>query len=178
MRQIREVIPVNDLPVIFLTAKNQVADLIQSFEVGANDYLSKPVAKHELLSRVKTHLKLLDINRNLENKVAQRTADLEQATKAKSDFLAKMSHEIRTPMNAVIGLSRLALKTKLDPRQKDYIEKVVDAGEALLALINDILDFSKIEAGKLNIERNPVQTGYPGATLHQLECHERPRQRA
>ncbi|NQZ12192.1 MAG: response regulator, partial [Algicola sp.] len=69
-----------------------------------------------------------------------------------SDFLAKMSHEIRTPMNAVIGLSRLALKTTLNARQQDYIEKVVDAGEALLGLINDILDFSKIEAGKLSIE--------------------------
>ena len=151
-QKLREQWPVYDLPIIFLTAKNQVADLVQSFEVGANDYLSKPIAKHELLTRVKTHLKLLDVHRNLENKVAQRTKALEQATQAKSDFLAKMSHEIRTPMNAVIGLSRLTLKTQLDPQQKDYVEKVVDAGEALLGLINDILDFSKIEAGKLTIE--------------------------
>ena len=149
---LRENHPVHDLPVIFLTAKNQVADLVQSFAVGANDYLSKPVSKHELLTRVETHLKLLDVNRNLENKVAERTAALEHATQAKSEFLAKMSHEIRTPMNAVIGLSRLALKTRLDAIQRDYIEKVMDAGEALLGLINDILDFSKIEAGKLTIE--------------------------
>ncbi|MCJ8273032.1 MAG: response regulator, partial [Psychrosphaera sp.] len=151
-KKLREIYPVNDLPVIFLTAKNQVADLVQSFAVGANDYLSKPVSKYELLTRVETHLKLLDINRNLENKVAERTAELEQATQAKSDFLAKMSHEIRTPINAVIGLSRLTLKTKLDHQQRDYVEKVVDAGAALLGLINDILDFSKIEAGKLTIE--------------------------
>jgi signal transduction histidine kinase/HPt (histidine-containing phosphotransfer) domain-containing protein len=151
-KKLREIYPVNDLPVIFLTAKNQVADLVQSFAVGANDYLSKPVSKHELLTRVETHLKLLDINRNLENKVAERTEALERATQAKSDFLAKMSHEIRTPINAVIGLSRLALKTKLDHQQRDYVEKIVDAGAALLGLINDILDFSKIEAGKLTIE--------------------------
>ena len=149
---LRETHPVHDLPVIFLTAKNQVADLVQSFAVGANDYLSKPVSKNELLTRVETHLKLLDVNRNLENKVAERTAALEHATQAKSEFLAKMSHEIRTPMNAVIGLSRLALKTRLDAIQRDYIEKVMEAGEALLGLINDILDFSKIEAGKLTIE--------------------------
>ena len=77
-RKIREMYPIHELPVIFLTAKNQVADLVESFEVGANDYLSKPVVKHELLSRVATHLQLLDINRNLEERVKDRTGELEQ----------------------------------------------------------------------------------------------------
>ncbi len=70
-----------DLPVIFLTAKNQVTDLVTAFEVGGNDFLSKPVAKEELLSRVTTHLQLLDTNRNLENKVSERTEELNNRNK-------------------------------------------------------------------------------------------------
>ncbi|MES2992884.1 MAG: response regulator [Pseudomonadota bacterium] len=76
----------------------------------------------------------------------------ELANEAKSEFLANMSHEIRTPMNAILGLSKLTLDGPLDPRQKNYIEKVLSSARMLLRIINDILDYSKVEAGKLDIE--------------------------
>lgn len=80
------------------------------------------------------------------------TQDLQKATKAKSDFLARMSHEIRTPLNAIIGLTKLSQRAAEDKEQQTNLIQIEGASQTLLSIINDILDFSKIEAGKLDIE--------------------------
>ena len=77
----------------------------------------------------------------------------EEAARMKADFLANMSHEIRTPMSAIIGMAHLALRTQLDARQRDYVTKILSAGQHLLGIINDILDFSKIDSDRMTINR-------------------------
>ena len=95
-----------------------------------------------------SHGELAQLVKELE--VAKRKA--EEAAETKSAFLANMSHEIRTPLNAILGMTALALKTRLSDEQQDYLTTVQSSGEALLEIINDILDFSKIEARGLDLD--------------------------
>lgn len=75
----------------------------------------------------------------------------EEASRAKSDFLASMSHEIRTPINAILGMDEMILREYDDPNLKQYAMNIRNAGNTLLSIINDILDFSKIESGKMEL---------------------------
>lgn len=78
--------------------------------------------------------------------------EAEEASSAKSNFLATMSHEVRTPLNGILGMASLLLQTDLNAKQEDYLQTVKYSGETLLAMLNDILDFSKMEAGKFQVE--------------------------
>ncbi len=86
------------------------------------------------------------------NKLKDMVTRSEEATKAKSDFLACMSHEIRTPMNGILGMTHLALQANPEAKQKEFLLRIDTAANTLLGVINDILDFSKIEADKLSIQ--------------------------
>jgi len=119
------------------------------------------------ISALKRHQQALeDLNKGLETRVSARTQELkaardeaQQASDAKSSFLATMSHEIRTPMNGVIGMLEVFEKTSMDDDQAQMLLLIRESAFSLLAIIEDILDFSKIEAGKLEVECVPIQLG-------------------
>ncbi len=104
---------------------------------------------------------VLDITetKKAEEELRQARDAAQEATQAKSEFLAKMSHELRTPLNSVIGFANVLAKNKgghLGEKELTFIERISDNGRHLLDLINDILDLSKVEAGKLELQLSKV----------------------
>lgn len=83
----------------------------------------------------------------------------EESAKVKSDFIATVSHELRTPLNAITGFSNLLRRTKLTPKQKEYVDIITHSGNNLLSIINDVLDLSRMDAGGFNIDTTPFNLG-------------------
>ena len=122
-----------------------------------------------------TSRELQETNNNLEELVREKTsalqnkiAELEYASKAKSDFLAGMSHEIRTPLNAILGFVDILKVGEKDKERQKRFSIIKNSGVSLLTIINDILDFSKIESGKMLLERRKFATKKPFKELAHL----------
>jgi len=157
-----------EIPVIFLTSMDDPENEMEGLNLGAIDYIHKPLVAPLLIRRIKTHLSLtdqqkeiLERNKKIEELLELKTKEVSlreaaeqearDASRAKGEFLSHMSHEIRSPLNAVIGMISMALETDDIQKSKEYLKKAYGAGKHVLGLINDILDMSKIEANKLEL---------------------------
>jgi signal transduction histidine kinase len=151
-----------EIMVIFVTAISLEAKYaIRGLNVGAIDYLYKPLDPYITSAKVDSFIQLVRSQREIKQKNKQLESfqselikakeEAEQSKRAKESFMANMSHEIRTPINGIIGLAHLLSKSELNREQKEMLELLQVSSESLLGLVNDILDISKIEAGKFRI---------------------------
>ncbi len=161
--KIREEYSASSLPIIMLTAKNRLPDLVRGFKSGANDYLAKPFSKEELLSRMRIHLKLHEfsdalekanhklenLNQTLEGKVLERTSELSAKNNQQKELLHILCHDLSNPFVNIKGALEFS---KYDASFFEQIKSMLTVSvENGLELINMIREMRAIDEGKLNV---------------------------
>jgi two-component system, sensor histidine kinase and response regulator len=135
-----------DIPIIFVTAMTQEEDEVKGLELGAIDYITKPVTPHVVKARVRNHLEMKRYRDLLEN---LSTA----ADRTKKEFLRGVSHELRTPLTPIIGMTDFVLTSEQDDEKRRYLTLVQKAAIKLLGLIEDLIETSRIEGGAAHLEK-------------------------
>ncbi|EIJ40993.1 signal transduction histidine kinase [Beggiatoa alba B18LD] len=144
-----------DIPIIFMSALSATSHKIMGFEVGAVDYLSKPIQAKEALARIQTHLTIRELQRHLQT---QNTL-LQQLNVEKSELLAITAHDLKNPLSAIQLLAEVLHKSchELPPNKvSEYAHKIDATARRMFQLINNLLDADKIESGRLNLSLEPL----------------------
>lgn len=148
-RKIREQYSLFELPILMVTAKNKITDIVKGFELGANDYIAKPFNNSELLARTKTlaRLRKLTISNNV----------LNSALELKNQFINMTIHDLRNPLSVINGVIDL-LKTEVDfnDEQVELVELIETSNSLMLNLVNELLETAKIESGKITLVKKMI----------------------
>lgn len=157
--KIREKYTLFEKPVLMLTVKNQIGDLVAGFESGANDYLTKPFNRTELINRVKTLLKLK--NTTSANELLKRVNNL------KTELMSIAAHDLKNPLTVILSYSQFVKKRlKEDTSEYNYIQKIYDSSSKMNHLITELLESEQIEFGNIYIKKEPVEiTGLVKKTI-------------
>jgi signal transduction histidine kinase len=186
-RRLRQRHSLDELPVIFLTARSRAEDLVVGMAAGANDYLPKPVSKSELLARVQTHLALLSVNRQLAGLVAERTSQLAERERllfererligqleARNAELARfnysVTHDLRNPLTTIrnfIGVLEQDVAAGDESRLHHDLRHIDQAAAKLHLLLEDLQEYSKVEQVAMPCEEVEV-AGLVGHVLAEL----------
>lgn len=143
-RQLKEDPATRAIPVIFVTALADEADELRGFNLGAVDYISKPIRPALVRARVSTHLQL----RTMQQAVEDRNRALEESARLRDDVENMTRHDLKAPLSGIISLPRIiSNKYDIDPFGKNLLEMIERAGKKMLTMINRSLDLYKMEAG-------------------------------
>ncbi|MCP4119115.1 MAG: response regulator, partial [Desulfobacteraceae bacterium] len=142
-----------DIPVIFLSALDDVLDKIKAFSVGGVDYITKPFEDQEVLARVQTHLEL----KHAREKLQQQNRELIEAARLREDVERITRHDLKTPLNSIIGFPQVMMRDgNLTAKQSEYLKMIKNAGLTMLNMINLSLDMFKMERGTYKLRPVPV----------------------
>jgi DNA-binding response OmpR family regulator len=150
--------------IVLLTSRSGKTNYLEAMTAGADDFVTKPFEKDAFAARVRVaerilrlHANLRAANTDLEQRVSERTAELETALRAKEEFLSRASHELRTPMNHILGFAQLLDMDPLDPGQRESVEQILTSGARLMILIDRILAISQSRPDDLSfLEAEPA----------------------
>ncbi len=138
------------IPVIFLTAKSDTEDIIQGFQIGGVDYITKPFKKEELLVRINTHINLKLATDTIRNQ----NLELFKLNEEKNEFLGIAAHDLKNPLSAIMGLSELILREDMGfdiDEMRDFTKDINTSALQMFKLVTDLLDVNAIEQGKINL---------------------------
>ncbi|NGZ06134.1 MAG: response regulator [Magnetococcales bacterium] len=142
-----------DIPVIFVTARVEIEDEVRGLEVGAVDYLTKPIQGAIVRARVRNHLQLRQARRIIE----RQNEELRTAARLRDDVEQIVRHDLKGPLNAIIGMpGALIADWKLDEERAHSLQIIEDAGFRMLEMINRSLDLYKMERGSYSVQAQPV----------------------
>ena len=156
-RRIKSDVNNRDTAIIFISAKNETADVVKGFSMGAVDYINKPFQHEEVCSRVRTQVNLralTEMRESLLSRLKDSVNKLTEMDEMKNRFLGMAAHDLRNPLVSIRGLSELLLdenNTFSDGDVKEFIATMHDASQYMLSLVNDLLDTSVIASGNLTI---------------------------
>jgi CheY-like chemotaxis protein len=142
--------------VILLTARSGKANHLEAMDAGVDDFIVKPFEKEQFAAHLRVATRILGLHESvraangiLEQRVTERTAELESALRAKSEFLSRASHELRTPLNHILGFAQLLEFDAVEPEQRESVEQILTSGQHLLGLIDQILQVSESDSSDL-----------------------------
>lgn len=152
-----------DIPVIFITARNETKDLLQGFEMGAVDYVTKPFKTPELLARVRTHLELKhsrDLFATYNRQLEKISAHLQKLNDDKNRFLSIVSHDIRGAFGNVIWVSQLLSEDQtIDEKEaSELFSNIGIEAEHMISLAENLLNIDAIERREVKLKRGPVES--------------------
>jgi signal transduction histidine kinase len=160
-----------DIPVIFLTAKNEAEDIVTGFQLGAVDYITKPFKREEVIIRISTHIKLKEIEKELKRKneelevinkellISKNTIEknaqaLEILNQEKDKFFSIIAHDLKNPLSGFQGLTEI-VRENIDnlstDKVKQYVEMMYTSADQLYKLLSNLLEWAKLQLGKVDI---------------------------